>query len=249
LPYVTPPCVPPSIEDCTFYHRLDLPEGTVGGDWDLRATMDQYLGSYDFTGKRVLDVGTAGGALAFAMEQRGATQVVAFDMALSSEWDLLPFDSGEGRAWMAEQCIESVERIQNAFWYAHHALGSRVLRAEGSIYDLPEDLGAFDVVVFGMILPHLRDAFRALEALAPRTNAIIITQQMLGGEGRMAHWIPTNDARGSWDNWWVYTQDTFEAMLGILGFEVTGAVVAEHACPQRGDTERCTALVAERVSS
>ena len=243
--YAQPPEIL-DLADCSFYHSLDLSSGSVVGAWDLRATIDAYLGNYNFTGKRALDVGTAGGHLAFAMEQRGAREVVAFEMASSAQWDLLPIDP-ESRALVQANRLNGLRKIRNGFWYAHRELGSKVLRIEGDLYDFPPEIGDFDVAIFGMILPHLRDPFRALEAIAPRTNAIIITQQMLGGSGRMAHFIPTKDQRGSNDNWWVFTQDCFEAMLGILAFEITGAVTEEHFSPIRGNSEPCTALVAERV--
>ena len=56
------------VEDCLFYHKIDIPGvGVVGDQWDLRACVDDYLGRIDFRGKRVLDVGTAGGFLTFAL--------------------------------------------------------------------------------------------------------------------------------------------------------------------------------------
>ena len=37
------------IADCAFYHFMDLPGvGTVGDHWDLRPTIDDYLGHFDF---------------------------------------------------------------------------------------------------------------------------------------------------------------------------------------------------------
>src|SRR4051812_48384831 len=79
-------------ESCLFYHTIDLPEphGTVEGYWDLRATMREYLGNFDFAGKRVLDVGAAGGALTFYVESQGA-EVVSFDMASGEQWDVVPY--------------------------------------------------------------------------------------------------------------------------------------------------------------
>ena len=70
---------------------MDLPGfGEVGKGWDLRKTIDDYLGHFDFRGKRVLDVGTASGFLTFEMEKRGA-EVVSFDMASRAQWQLVPF--------------------------------------------------------------------------------------------------------------------------------------------------------------
>jgi hypothetical protein len=59
--YATPRGV--TFEECYFYHHMDLPGvGEVGSGWDLRPTVDAYLGNLDFRGKRVLDVGAQAGS-------------------------------------------------------------------------------------------------------------------------------------------------------------------------------------------
>ena len=81
-------------EECSFYHHMDLPVvGEVGSGWDLRPTVDTYLGNLDFRGKRVLDVGAASGFLTFEMEARGA-EVVSFDMVHGSQWNVVPYNDG-----------------------------------------------------------------------------------------------------------------------------------------------------------
>ena len=73
-----------NVDECSFYHHMDLPgPKEVGRGWDLRKTVDDYLGNFDFRGKRALDVGTASGFLTFEIEKRGA-EVVSFDMASSA---------------------------------------------------------------------------------------------------------------------------------------------------------------------
>ena len=43
------------LEDCYFYHTLDLPGyGHVQGEWDLRGRFDDYIGGVDLRGKTVL---------------------------------------------------------------------------------------------------------------------------------------------------------------------------------------------------
>jgi 2-polyprenyl-3-methyl-5-hydroxy-6-metoxy-1,4-benzoquinol methylase len=65
-----------NIDECHFYHSMDLPEyGPVDGEWDLRPGIDQYLGSVDLTGKRVLEIGPASGYVTMEMERRGASVV------------------------------------------------------------------------------------------------------------------------------------------------------------------------------
>jgi len=67
-------------EDCNFYHTVEVPGiGTVTGEWDLRGHVDEYLGGYNFSHKRVLEIGPASGFLTFEMERRRAN-VVALEV-------------------------------------------------------------------------------------------------------------------------------------------------------------------------
>jgi hypothetical protein len=79
-PYAQPPAVPPPLEECLFYHSIDLPGlGEQLGRWDLRPGIDAYLGPNDFSGLRVLEIGTANGFVCFELERRGA-EVVTLDL-------------------------------------------------------------------------------------------------------------------------------------------------------------------------
>ena len=76
--------------DCDFYHVIQLPDGRLTtGQWDLRATADQYLGGVDVDGKRVIEIGPATGFLSFHME-RGGAQVVCVEPPMDTFWDLVP---------------------------------------------------------------------------------------------------------------------------------------------------------------
>lgn len=106
-------------DQAIFYHTIDLPGETIRGQWDLRDSIDDYLGHVDVRGKRVLDVSTAGGFLTFALEARGA-EVVSFDMASGSQWDIVPhthpdFDVAERR----RDVLTEADRVKAGYWYAH----------------------------------------------------------------------------------------------------------------------------------
>jgi len=40
----------PHVQDCQWYHTLDLPSGTVTGKLDLRGRFDDYTGHLALTG-------------------------------------------------------------------------------------------------------------------------------------------------------------------------------------------------------
>jgi tRNA (mo5U34)-methyltransferase len=146
-----------------WYHTIELAPGVVTPGWfDLRPIVER-MPWPDVAGRRCLDVGTYDGFLAFELERRGASEVVATDIAGEDEWDWYPDLRGTGPPALADLMGPEKGR---GFRIAAHALESKVERVECSVYDLdPDRVGTFDVVVCGSLLLHLRDPFRALEAI------------------------------------------------------------------------------------
>src|SRR5437899_3290945 len=145
-----------------WYHTIELPGVVTPGWFDLRPVVDR-LPWPDVDGKRCLDVGTYDGFLAFELERRGASEVVAIDIDNHDRWDWPPDMRAEGGARLA--MLAGPEKGRG-FRVAHDALGSRVTRRPLSVYDLDAgDVGTFDIVVCGTLLLHLRDPLRALEAI------------------------------------------------------------------------------------
>ena len=178
--YATPRVVE-RLEDCWFYHTIDLPGlGTVPGEWDLRGGLDDYLGGVSVRGKRVLEVGTASGFLCFAMEQRGA-EVVAFDLAPGKVCDLIPLAAHPDLGGLAEGLAPFYERLRNSYWFCHRALNSSAKVVYGSVYDLPAGIGPVDVSTFGCILLHLRDPFLALANAARFARETVVVTDVLHG--------------------------------------------------------------------
>ena len=171
----TKPRIVKSIDECEFYHYMDIPGyGVVTGKWDLRKGVEQYLGGVNFRGKRVLELGTASGFLCFEMEKRGA-EVVACDIGEDQEWDMVPFAQYDYKTHIQE-FKEYCNRLKNAYWYAHEAYNSRAKVVYGSVYKIPEGIGAVDIGVFCSILLHLRDPFLALHsALRLVKETVIVT--------------------------------------------------------------------------
>ena len=74
--------------DCLFYHSVDVPgHGTLEGFWDIRGKEPEYLGNFNFAGKRVLEIGPASGHLSFFMEREGA-EVVSIEAIDEKVWEL-----------------------------------------------------------------------------------------------------------------------------------------------------------------
>ncbi len=217
------------LADCRFYHTIDLPgHGVIEGDWDLRAGWREYLGGVDFRGKRVLEIGTAGGFLCFSMEKMGA-DVVAYDLSEEQSWDVVPFHGMDYEAILAGQRAE-IRRINNAWWLAHKALGSKAKVVYGSVYEVPKQIGPVDIVTFTSILLHLRDPFGALQSALPlSTDKVIIAERlprytwMTSSFARatrpILQFTPNHKKHKTWGTWWRFTPDALLEMIAILGFE------------------------------
>jgi SAM-dependent methyltransferase len=249
LRFETPRNVP-DIAECAFYHYMDLPGiGQVGDHWDLRRTIEEYFGGFDFRGTRALDVGAASGYLTFEMEKRGAN-VVSFDLADGGDWDCVPFaHPGFDLQKLVRDLKWHINRIKNAYWYAHRVLGSKAKAYYGDIYDFPAELGSFDVVVFGMVLPHLRDPFRALQSASRLSSEwLVITQQCLQRSEPVCLFQPDPETRADAITWWMMSEGCIDHMLRVLGFKIVSLTRAMHDCPIRKHAEECSTFIARRVS-
>lgn len=225
--------------DCVFYHTVELPGyGVVRGAWDLRHRISEYLGGVEVRSRRVLDLGTASGFLAFSMEQQGA-DVVAYDLSEDEAWDIVPV-AGQDLDLAREQRKAHIRQLNNGFWLCHRALRSGVKLAHGSVYRIPRELGEVDVSVLGCILLHLRDPFLALQQACAMTRETVVVVErppdmhmLLGGvlralrlpAPRRFFWgkpymqfLPRHRQGGPLDTWWRLPAATVVEFLAILGF-------------------------------
>jgi hypothetical protein len=248
-----------SPSECFFYHTTDLPGfGTVKGDWDLRDCVDAYLGNFDFSGKRALDVGTASGFLTFAMEERGA-DVVSFDLDDGANWNIVPhYKLRDKLPQIRKEQSGTLARLKNAYWLTHRLNHSRAKAYYGNIYSLPRALGEFDVVYYGMIVGHLRDVFEALyQGARLCRSTMIITSIFEKNDFPRAVFAPKADRSDNLaiKSWWGMTTGLMQDMLGVLGFRITAVVDSEPLVTasgsptfEKGNRVPCQAIVAERFS-
>lgn len=231
--FVTPRHVE-RVEDCTFYHTVDLPGlGLQRGVWDLRHVVDAYIGNADVAGKTVLDVGTGSGFMCFEMEKRGAN-VIAFDFdaALGEHLhDVVPFHDFEQRAGSTreqfwQRLASGLDSMKNSFWLSHRVLNSKARAIYGDVYDLDADLPV-DIVFMGNILLHLASPVQALNNFAPYAReAFIVTEvcQMdvdYESEKPACYLIPDADRRDNpawFGTWWQLTPAFLKRYLKVLGF-------------------------------
>jgi O-methyltransferase len=217
-----------SVSDCNFYHTTDIPGiGVVEGQWDLRDGVYEYLGGYDFTGKRVLEIGPATGFLTFHIEKT-ASEIVAVELPMDRTfWNSVPYEKmGLSRRrkdrWTdAEiQFFEHIGRIRNGFWFCREQFDSSAKVYNGSSENLPDSLGEFDTALLSAILLHARSPVSILESCARLVRKTIIITEMFYpelGEDGVCALVPTAD-NDAWDTWWRFTPRFFTQFLEVLGF-------------------------------
>lgn len=167
----------PAKADCLFYHAMRYPTGeTVDGVWDLRDQFEQYIGHYPIAGKTVLDVGTAGGFLAFEAERAGA-RVTAVDALTAGEFERLHFRDSlydTDRAAHDAQTEAWLTTLKNGFWYSWRRYRSNVEMVYAPLRRLPYWGRRFDVVIAGAILEHLADPVGTIGTLAALADEAVI---------------------------------------------------------------------------
>jgi tRNA (mo5U34)-methyltransferase len=145
-----------------WYHCIELPGGIITpGEYDLPDALARIPFPDSLEGKRCLDVGVRDGFWAFAMERRGAAEVVGIDLDDPDELDWpqpLPHFTPDAKQDLAARA--------RTFGIAARALDSKVQRRNQSVYGLSRaEVGTFDFAFIGTLLLHLRDPIGALMAI------------------------------------------------------------------------------------
>lgn len=224
--------------------------GAVAGEWDIRGRESDYLGGVAFRGKRVLEMGTASGALCFYMERDGA-EVVAYDLSPKQSWDIVPY-------WgMGKEKLESliakrraaISRLNNGFWLAPKAFNSGAKVVYGAVYDVPEETGPVDIVTFTSILLHVRDPFLAMHRASRLARETIIVTEKIREEKLAfeaieqlglpyARFLPDAETQSPWEKWWSLTPQLVRNFLRVLGFRNTKTRYFD--TPAKWGPRRCT---------
>jgi len=207
-----------------WFHNLHLPDGR-------ETAPDHPLGDFpafkwhqiegclpeDLSGARALDIGCNAGFYSFELAARGA-EVLALDL--------------------------DEHYLQQGRWAAQYLdRERRVEFRQGSVYDLVEVEGTFEVVLFMGVLYHLRYPLLALDVVAEKAGGTLVLQTltMPGAEspgtpedieiGERKHLLePTwpraafieHKLAGDPTNWWVADPACVEAMARSAGLRIAG---------------------------
>lgn len=250
-PHLERPRLVERLEDCFFYHAMDLPGfGLVRAHWDLRGRFDDYVGGVDVSGKSVLDVGAATGFLSFEAEKRGAARVLSFDMSDPRQQTFLPFKdklySRDPEQW-ARQYGAEIEQWKNAYWLCHRLLESKAEVYYGNVYELPMELGQFDIAIVGSVLEHLNDQITALASIARLTKeTLVLVSPLLQTDERIARFEALASNPDADFTWWTYSLGVYREVLGMLGFKIAKVSQAKYYYMYGDRFEERSTIVAVR---
>lgn len=166
ISHLTPDAAEAFIENSQFlwHQRFELAPGVyTPGTNDMGLFLDMADLPDDLHGASVLDIGTTNGGMAFELERRGASRVVAVD-------------------------IYNAHRF--GFAEIKQLLGSNVKYMQKTVYELPTVLSErFDIVLFLGVLYHLRHPLLALDVVRAVTceRAVIETAVCDGELGTAAN--------------------------------------------------------------
>jgi hypothetical protein len=244
----------PNLEDCYFYHSMDIPGyGPVKGEWDLRGHEAEYLGNVPLQGKRVLELGTASGYLCTFMESKGAS-VTAHDLSPDQSWDIVPYASGDVPGLISDR-KQHIAALNAGWWLNWKARGLRARMVYGSVYQIPGEIGEVDVVTFGSILLHLRDPFLALwNGARLSKSSVVVTdifpRRLLPVRAALSRFpvavFGPGGRGGSFETWWWLTPRTIRQMLSVLGFG--DSVVSYHNQLYQGRDRKLFTVVGQRTA-
>jgi tRNA (mo5U34)-methyltransferase len=187
--------------DIIWHQRFELMPGVfTPGVSDVALLLDACGLPDRLEGRSVLDVGTTNGGAAFALEARGAGNVVAVD-------------------------IFGPETF--GFAAAAELRGSRAEFLQASIYELPERLTQpFDIVLFWGVLYHLRHPLLGLDSLRAVTRGeayveTAVADATLGDAAAepLARFHRTDQLAGDSSNWFEPSIAAAAAWCSSAGLE------------------------------
>jgi tRNA (mo5U34)-methyltransferase len=183
------------VTDHDWWHVIELPDGgSTPGGWDLRETARE-IPWPDLRGKRCLDVGTADGFWAFEMEERGAADVLATDVASFFQ-----------------------EKSRRNFELARDVRGSQVRYEVRSVFDLE---GEFDVVFMGFVLQMVTDPIGALEAIRRVCRGkLVLLDTVSAPLSLLRSPLARLDARRDGREWFVFNRPGLRKVVELAGWTV-----------------------------
>jgi hypothetical protein len=175
----------------------------------------------------------------------------------------VPFASLDYKEVMQSNA-EFLHRLNCGYWLGHNATNSKARVLYTAASEIPDAIGPFDTAVFGSVLLHMRDPFRALQQALrlTRDTAVVVESyrpsrmeqalRLFGmgkryednrAEARMG-FLPDFRNEGNPAVWWYIPPALLREFLGVLGFEIER--ITYHSQPHNGKPSKLYTAVARR---
>jgi len=180
------------------------------------------------------------------------------------EWDIVPYNATD-TAKIIDRRREHIGRQNNAFWFAHRLYKSKAKVIYTSAYEIPPEIGKFDIAIFGQVLLHIRDPFRAMECILRHCrDQVVVVETLMSRKQNFVlkllnrlqreqtfpvFFLPRGAKQHPIDTWWKFPEWTMEEYLRVLGFEKTSVVYHEPIHHKaKSNKARLYSMVAKRPS-
>lgn len=228
------------IENEVWFHSIDLGNGITTRGQKTPEALNAELKAMDFPdlkGKTVLDIGTYDGFYAFYAEKKGAARIVALDkyvweykaMFSDTYYDFIKKNGYTPSPPYKTEWMKWEHQPENLpgkirFDIAHSVLNSSVEPLIRNIFDDPNEIGTFDIVLFLGVLYHMKDPLGALTWLSSLTSeiAIIETEAIAIAQYEnvaLCEFFEKDECNGDYSNWWAPNLKALSGLCRAAGFK------------------------------
>ena len=156
------------------------------------------------------------------MEKRGGI-VTAIDLGQDAPWDVVPHPYLDEET-LVSNMRRNVRKVENAFWYCHRALHSKVQLVYGSVYDVPKVVKPVEIALMSNVLQHFRDPLMAIQRVAQVvTETLVITETLWHDEpgfvdSAAIRLIPRSETPEVCHSWYQASPSFVMELVKLLGF-------------------------------
>ena len=180
-----------------WHHNFEIyPSVHTNGSYDPRFMIEKLDLPADLRGVTVLDVGASDGYYSLQFHRRGAT-VTAIDYRHKSVTG-----------------FETMQKLNNV----------EIEHIQCNVYDIPNTIGKFDIILFLGVIYHLPDIPRALWKLAGLCGRRLMLEsyvESFATEAPMARYYQADSLVGDASNFWAPNVACMQAMMQDCGFSIS----------------------------
>jgi len=128
---------------------MDLPGfGVIQGQWDCDPGLMTTSGGSIFGTSACWRSARQADLSHFEMERRGGGRYSRFEVTDEPGWDFVPFPRDVLAPHMTSR-RQHMHALKNSWWFAREQYGASAKMCYGDVYNLPDEIGEFDIAIMG----------------------------------------------------------------------------------------------------